>query len=331
MNWHAVDDWKAHAAFLVLGVGSIGKRHIANLRHLGVRHIWAYDPQAERVAEAEARWEVRGFTDLEAALAAGPQAVLVCSPPVFHIPQALAAAQAGAHLFIEKPLAASLEGVDALQAEVDARGLRVLVGCNFRFHPGLQRLHALIRDGALGQVLFARAEFGQYLPDWHPWEDYRRGYSARRDLGGGVVLDRIHELDYLVWLFGPVEQAQGWVWHTGSLEIETEDLAEAWLRFASGVRASLHVDYLNRRYTCRAEVVGTEGTAWWDFGEHTLRVYRAATQEEQTWSWPRYQVNDMYVAEMVHFLRVLAGEEESVKDLRQARHILETALRLKMP
>ena len=117
--------------------------------------------------------------------------------------------------------------------------------------------------------------------------------------------------------------------HTGTLEIETEDLAEGWLRFRSGVTASLHVDYLNRRYTCRAEVLGTEGTAWWDFGSHTLRVYRAATQEEQTWSWPRYQVNDMYLAEMEHFLRLLAGEEESLKDLRQARHILETAMILR--
>lgn len=315
--------------FLVLGAGSIGKRHIANLRHLGVEHLWVYDPQAERMAEARARWGVRPFERLEEALAAGPYAVLVCSPPVYHIPQALAAARAGAHLFIEKPLAASLDGVDELLAEVETRGLRTLVGCNFRFHPGLQRLRALLAQGTLGEVLFARAVFGQYLPDWHPWEDYRRGYSARRDLGGGIVLDRIHELDYLVWLFGPVAQARGLVVHTGSLEIETEDLAEGWLRFQNGVTASLHVDYLNRRYTCRAEVLGTEGTAWWDFGSHSLRVYRAGTQEEQTWAWPRYQVNEMYVAEMAHFLRVLAGEEESLKDLRQARHILETALTLR--
>ena len=98
-EWNSVETWKSEAPFLVVGVGSIGKRHIANLRQLGVRHIWAYDPQAERVAEAEARWGVRGFADLEAALAAGPRAVLVCSPPVYHIPQALAAARAGAHLF----------------------------------------------------------------------------------------------------------------------------------------------------------------------------------------------------------------------------------------
>ena len=327
----SMDDWKAHASFLVLGAGSIGKRHMANLRTLGVEHIGVYDPQVERMAEAESRWGVRTFPSLEAALETRPQAVLVCSPPVYHIAQALAAAEAGAHLFLEKPLAASLDGVDDLLAAVEARNLRTLVGCNFRFHPGMQRLKALLAEGALGEVIFARAEFGQYLPDWHPWEDYRRGYSARRDLGGGIVLDRIHELDYLVWLFGPVEQVQGLVLHTGTLEIETEDLAEGWLRFHSGVTASLHTDYLNRRYTCRAEVLGTEGTAWWDFGEHTLRLYRAESGEMLSWSWPRYDVNAMYVAEMAHFLRVLAGEEESIKDLTQARHILEAALRLKMP
>lgn len=324
-----VDDIRTTWPFLVLGVGSIGKRHLGNLHHLGVRHLWAYDPQPQRVAEAESRWGVRGFADLEEALAAGPKAVLVCSPPVYHIPQALAAARAGAHLFIEKPLAASLAGVDDLVAEVEARGLRTLVGCNFRFHPGLQRLRALLTEGALGEVLFARAVFGQYLPDWHPWEDYRQGYSARRDLGGGIVLDRIHELDYLVWLFGPVAQARGLVLHTGTLDIETEDLAEGWLRFRSGVTASLHVDYLNRRYTCRAEVLGTAGTAWWDFASHSLRLYQAATREEHTWAWPHLSVNAMYVDEMRHFLRLLAGEETSLKDIRQARHILQTALDLR--
>ncbi len=315
--------------FLVLGVGSIGKRHIANLRKVGVRRIWAYDPQTERVAEAEARWGVRGFSSLEAALAAGPRAVFVCSPPVYHMEQALAAARRNAHLFIEKPLSASLEGVDTLIAEVEARGLRTLVGCNFRFHPGLERLKTLVEEGALGRVVFARAEFGQYLPDWHPWEDYRHGYSARRDLGGGVVLDRIHEIDYLVWLFGPVVEVNGLVGQWGDLEIETEDLAEAWLRFASGVIATVHVDYLNRTYTCRAEVLGTQGTAWWSFAPHEARIFRAQERQTQAWSWPLYQVNDMYLAQTEHFLRVLAGEEPSRKDVRQARHILQVALAVK--
>ncbi len=323
------DDIRAQWPFLVVGVGSIGKRHIANLRRAGVRRIWAYDPQRERVDEAEARWGVRGFASLEDALAAGPKAALICSPPVYHIPQALAAARAGAHLFIEKPLSASLEGVDDLIAEVEARGLRTLVGCNFRFHPGLQRLKALVDQGALGRVIFARAEFGQYLPDWHPWEDYRQGYSARRDLGGGVVLDRIHEIDYLVWLFGPVEEVTGLVGQWGDLDIETEDLAEAWLRFRSGVVAAVHVDYLNRTYTCRAEVLGARGTAWWSFAPHEARIFDADRAETQSWAWPRYQVNDMYLAETEHFLRVLAGLEPSAKDLRQARHILQVALAVK--
>lgn len=323
------DDIRAHWPFLVVGVGSIGRRHIANLRRLGVRRLWAYDPQRERVDEVEARWGVRGFASLDEALAAGPKVVWICSPPVYHIPQALAAARAGAHLFIEKPLSASLEGVDALIAEVEARNLRTLVGCNFRFHPGLQRLKALVTREALGRVIFARAEFGQYLPDWHPWEDYRQGYSARRALGGGVVLDRIHEVDYLVWLFGPVEEVTGLVGQWGGLDIETEDLAEAWLRFRSGVVAAVHVDYLNRTYTCRAELVGSTGTAWWSFLPHETRLYDATQRETRAWAWPQYEINQMYLDQARHFLRVLAGEEESQKDVRQARHILEVALAIK--
>ncbi len=322
----ALQKWLDEATFLIVGCGSIGRRHARNLKALGARRIWTFDVDEAR-AQALAQ-EVGGqaWTQWEAVLEAGPQVALVCSPPVFHIPQALDLARRGVHLFIEKPLAASMEGVDRLVEEVQARGLHTLVGCNFRFHPGLQHLQRWLEEGALGRPLFARATFGQYLPDWHPWEDYRKGYSARRDLGGGVLLDRIHEFDTLWWLFGPVSRVKGWLVHTGSLEIETEDLVEAWLEFRQGTRASVHTDYLNRRYTCRLEVLGTEGTATWSFAPHEVRLYRGKTGEEERIAWPRYDWNAMYVEEMKHFLRVLAGLEESMKPLSQARDLLRAVL-----
>ncbi len=328
MSWPEpeVQLWLEEAVFLIVGCGSIGRRHARNLKHLGARRIWTFDVDMERAQTLAREVDGQAWNQWEDVLRAGPQVALVCTPPVYHIPQSLDLARHGVHLFIEKPLAPSLDGIEQLMAEVQTRHLHTLVGCNFRFHPGLQRLHQWLQEGELGRPLFARATFGQYLPDWHPWEDYRQGYSAQRALGGGVLLDRIHEFDTLWWLFGPVKRVQGWLTHTGTLDIETEDLVEAWLEFQQGVRASVHTDYLNRRYTCRLEVVGTEGSATWSFAPHEVERYRADRKETHRITWPRYEGNEMYIEEMKHFLRVLAGLEEAVKPLEQARDLLAAVL-----
>lgn len=320
--------WLNEAVFLVVGCGSIGRRHARNLKALGVRHIWTYDVDAARAQSLAEEVGGLAWTDWDAVLQAGPQVALICTPPVFHIPQALDLARQGIHLFIEKPLAADLTGVDDLVNTVQTHHLHTLVGCNFRFHPGLQRLRDWLNEGRLGKPLFARATFGQFLPDWHPWEDYRHGYSARRDLGGGVLLDRIHEFDTLWWLFGPFHQVMGWINHTGTLEIETEDLVEAWLTFRNhDLRASVHTDYLNREYTCTLDVLGTEGTARWSYAPHMLELYRPGPEPmRERLEWPHYDGNTMYVEEMRHFLRVLAGLEPSMKPVEQARALLRGVL-----
>jgi len=200
---------------LVAGLGGIGQRHVRNLRHLfGAEvEIDAYrvrrqtpvlTSRFEVVADAQldAHYGVRSFDDLDEALARRPTAVFVCNPSSLHVPVALAAAGAGCHLFIEKPLAASWEGVDALAELVDARGLVTLVGFQMRFHPCLRQLRDLLGQSRIGSVVSVQAEIGEYLPGWHPYEDHRQMYAARRDLGGGVVLAQIHELDYIYWLFG---------------------------------------------------------------------------------------------------------------------------------
>lgn len=173
--------------FLIAGLGSIGRRHLRNLLALGERDILFYRTYRSTIADDE----FAGFrveTNLEAALASGVQAVIIVNPTSLHLDVAVPAAQAGCHLLIEKPLSHSLDGIDRLQEALKASGAQVLMGFQFRFHPGLQRIAQLLQAGAIGRPVSARAQWGEYLPAWHPWEDYRLGYSARQDLGGGVVL-----------------------------------------------------------------------------------------------------------------------------------------------
>lgn len=313
--------------FLIVGFGSIGKRHLLNLRELGAAHICVFDVREER-RQAAQQLGVMTFEDLASAFR-DAQVALICTPTRFHLEHALAAARGNCDLFIEKPLADTTDGLNELLQEVRKRGLVTLVGCNFRFHPGLVHVKRLLQDRAVGTRISARAQFGQYLPDWHPWEDYRQGYSARQSLGGGVVLDRIHEFDSLQWLLGPVAGVYAALGHQSHLETDTEDVAEVILRFTDGTLGSVHLDYVRRTYDCSLEIVGEEGTIQWWFQKNKVNWYLANDGAWHSIEWPGYQVNDMYLAELRHFLACLERQERPMVDVEMAKEVLEIALACK--
>ncbi|MCS7002316.1 MAG: Gfo/Idh/MocA family oxidoreductase [Dehalococcoidia bacterium] len=316
--------------FLVVGCGSIGKRHLRNLLTLNATDIIAVDTRPDRRADVEYQYGVATYPTLEAALATGPTVAVIAAPTSLHLPIARAAAEAGCDLFIEKPLADTMVGVEALCRIARARNLTTLVGCNLRFHPGLATVKRLIDDGAVGRVVSARVQFGQYLPDWHPWEDYRLGYSARKELGGGVILDAIHEIDYARWLLGEVSAVACFAGTLTTLDISTEDTAAILLRFASGAIGEAHLDYVQRVYSRDCQIVGEEGTIRWDFRDGAVSLYTAATREWQTFPLPPdWDVNTMYVDEMRHFLACLRGEEEPIHDVVDAARTLAVALAAK--
>jgi predicted dehydrogenase len=316
--------------FLVVGCGSIGKRHIRNLKALRVGDIIAHDVQPERCREVQQECGVEAHTKLEDALAQEPEIALICTPTRLHIPPALSAARSGCHLFIEKPLSHSLEDVDELVDIVTRKNLVTLVGCNLRFHPGIVMIKELLDKKSVGKVVCARVQTGQYLPDWHPWGDYRKGYSANCSLGGGAILDGIHELDYITWFLGKPSQVFCFSGRLSSLEIDTEDTAEVLLQLKSGAIVEVHLDYIQRSYGRSCQIIGEEGTILWDFNEKQVRFYSAKTGRWQ--AFPErfdYDMNDMYIEEMKHFLQCVEGKAKPMQDIAHAEKILEIALAAK--
>ncbi len=311
--------------FLVIGCGSIGKRHIRNLRTAGAVNIAACDPSEERRNEAAKLYGVDPYPDIESALEKGVDVALVCSPTSMHLDQTFTLVRAGCHLFVEKPVSHTLEGLDKISDEIQKRKLKTLVGCNFRFHPGLVKAHELLEEGVMGRVMSVRANFGQYLPDWHPWEDYRNGYSANKDLGGGVLLDRIHEIDYTRWLFGGVKSVTAMIDKISSLEIDTEDTVEMIVRFESGAIGSIHLDYLRRFSDCSLDVTCENGVVVWSFHANCVRWYISENKKWEEAQWPDYDANDMYLAQTRHFLDILAGNVKSCQDYDQGMQALKIA------
>lgn len=314
---------------LVVGCGSIGKRHLRNLKALNAGELLAFDPSAERLREAREQSGAAPVQTLAEGLAAKPDIVLIATPNSIHVGPALEAARAGCHLFIEKPLSHTLAGLDELEAAVTKGKLRALVGCNWRFHPGIAAIKKFVAGGELGKPWTARIAAGFYLPDWHPGEDYRQGYSARRELGGGITLDAIHQIDYALWLFGAARSVTGVAAKVSDLQIDVEDTADLIIRHDSGTVSNIHLDYLQRSYVHTASVSCSEGSLEWSIAEPVLRVYRAKMKAWETVALPNEDVNEMYLTEMRHLLACVKTGHETQNGIPEARRALETALKAK--
>lgn len=316
--------------FLVIGCGSIGQRHIRNLLSLQAGDILAVDLDEHRLDQVPRQGNVKTFERLADVWAEHPDVAFITTPTSLHLPLALEAAHHSCRLFIEKPLSHNMDGVDELLDAVKSKKLVTLVGCNMRFHPGLTQIRKLLNERAIGHVVAARVEMGQYLPDYHPSEDYRQSYSARQELGGGIILDAIHELDYLRWLLGEVEEVFCYAGHLTHLEIDTEDVAAILLRFRNGAIGEVYLDYIQRAYCRSCQFIGEEGTIIWNYSTGQVKMYLASIGSWTVYDQPPdWEPNQMYLDELSHFLGCVRKEEASMLDVFQGKRVLEIALAAK--
>ncbi len=313
------------------GCGSIGRRHAKNLMSLGNFDILAYDVSEERLDRIQSELPVKLTKDIVSALSTGIDALLVCSPTKYHVPQALEAVKRGIPTFIEKPLSDSLDRVDDLLLLADQKDVPILVGCNFRFDSGFTVIRESLTCGLIGRPLAARAHFGQFLPNWRPDQDYRLSYSGKQSLGGGVILDQVHEIDYITCLLGQPDSVLCMAKRVSDLEIDTEDTAEILLWLNSGVLASIHVDCIRPVYDRSLEIVGTEGILQWRFQDNFVQHFGSHSREWKILSdSKKHDFNAMYVSEMHHFLEILARRETPLQDGRRGKEVLEIALAAKL-
>lgn len=317
---------------VVVGAGSIGQRHMHNLLALGHDVVAVLDPSEARREEAHrlalAHCLVTG--DEDAAFGRDADAAVICSPNHRHLAQARAAVRRGWHVFVEKPLSHTLEGIDELIAEAARRGRTVLVGCNLRFLPSLQLVRRLLEDGRIGRPLSARAHCGYYLPFWRPSTDYRDGYGARQATGGGIILDSIHEFDYLVWLLGLPREVFAYAGKVSTLEIDTEDAADVLLRFDYGTVANVHLDYLQRTYRRSCDLIGEDGVIAWDYIGQTVTIFGKEDRRMEVFQESiNTERNQMFRDEMRHFARCVETGEPPMLDATGARAVLEVALAAK--
>ena len=321
---------------LVVGAGSIGKRHIRNLLAVGIRpeNISVIDPREDRREGAFNLGIKALYEEIDTALRDRKFcASIICSPTSMHIPQALELVGQGVNLLIEKPLSHNLNGAKELIQAANRADVSVLVGYIFRFSPLTAKVVRLLANGAIGKVLYVRGEFSEFLPDWHPYEDYRSFYMAEQSQGGGSLLDQSHVIDLVHYLCGSFRSVYAVNKTLSSLEINADDFAELIVTLEDGIIASIHTDIFGRDYKKQLEIKGEEGNIYWDFYANTVSIYRCDSRSCETYKQFPTDFNLTYIDEIRHFLACCEKKEQPLASLQngiETMSIIEAAKRSRL-
>ncbi len=293
---------------LVAGYGSIGRRHLRNLRQLGQNDLILLRSHRSTLPDDEIKG-IPVVTNMAEAMAMKPAGVVVATPTALHMDTAVPAAEAGCTILLEKPVSDNFSRIPELRKALETNNGKLLMGFQYRFHPGLIRVKELLKAGAIGKPLSFHIEYGEYLPGWHPWEDYRKSYSATKELGGGVALTLIHPLDYLRWILGDPAWIWGFSGKISDLEIEVDDIAEIGIELANGMVGTVHLDYYSRPTRNFMEISGSEGIMRWTNDDSTVRVKNISSAQEQIFA-PEggFERNQLFLAEDQKFIDMAAGK-----------------------
>ncbi|MHB8163406.1 MAG: Gfo/Idh/MocA family protein [Methanoregula sp.] len=315
--------------YLVAGFGSIGKRHLENIKSIDSDAsvtIWHTHSSLPRLQTPDLHGDHTVYS-FEEAIQTKPDVAFITNPASFHIPLARLLANEGIDLFIEKPLSSNLQGVAELQRIHDEKKNVIMIGYNLRFHHPFQVMKRNLEMGSIGKIISFRAEVGQYLPDWRPDSDYRNSVSARKDLGGGAVFELSHELDYVRWFLGEVRSVISHVSRSSDLAIDVEDTADIIMEFANGAVGNVHLDMVQRFPTRYCRIIGSDGTLFWDGTNDSVSQYSAKTREWSVLSPPqKIDRNEMYLSEIRHFIECVKTRNNPLIGIDDGKKVLEIAI-----
>lgn len=300
---------------VLIGYGSIGKRHVSNLLKISKIEIIICTKQKIRNPSTKKIKIVKSVSDC---IKEKPDIGIVSNESSFHLKIAIKLASAGIDLFVEKPLSNSLSGTKELVSMIKKNNLVTQMGCQLRFHKCLNEIKQLVLNKKLGKIISVRAECGSYLPDWHPSEDYRKSYASRKDLGGGVILTNIHEIDYLYWFFGEITEVFSIAKNSGNLKISVDDLAVGILKFKNNIIGEIHLDYLQKPENRNCKIVGTKGTLVWESETNLVKFYDNKNKKwSKVFKWSNYDRNQMFKEEIDHFINCVKNRRQSINPIEK--------------
>lgn len=298
---------------LIIGFGSIAQKHMSVLYKLKP------DCEAYALRSSHLSKDINGVKSLHSwkEVPDDIDFILITNPTSEHYYTIKKCLDFKAPLFIEKPPFKDLGGVEELIEEIEEKGIRTYTAFNFRFHPVIKWLK---KNLVVEKVLEVQAYCGSFLPDWRPGRDYRKVYSAKKDLGGGVHLDLIHEMDYLIWLFGEPHSSNSLRSKVSKLEINSCDIACYWLQYKELI-VSVILNYFRRDSKRCLEIVMEDDTWNADLIKSNITdasgkiLYQADTS-----------IGETYFRQMQYFLETLEKKESFMNQLSESTKTLKLSL-----
>lgn len=299
--------------FLVVGLGSMGKRRIRNLKQIGHTDIIGFDTREDRCKEVNEKYHISSFTDISKALQDRPDAMVISTPPDLHMKYAEIAIKNKIHFFTEASVV--LDGMEQVIHQLKEAGIVGLPSCTMRYHPIVVKVNNILKTNRIGKPLTFLYHSGQYLPDWHPWEDYRKFYVSKRETGACREIVPF-ELIWLSSTFGKIDSVFGSKAKLTNLEADIDDIYSVLLEFQNNIRGNLTVDVIARFPYRQLKILGEEGVILADWSDRTVNYY---TKEG---GWNNTKIDDgiieknyihgdgPYVEEMSMFIKSIKGEIE---------------------
>ncbi len=298
----------------VVGAGSIGKRHIRNAISIGINqnNIISLDKRDDRIEEVKKLGIKKTYKDFDEALKEDFDAAIICSPTSVHIEQSIKLAKHKKHLLIEKPLDSKLDGADELLKISKSNNLKIMIAYIFRFSPAVKFIKEKLNENIIGKILYFRGEFSEYLPDWHPYEDYRTFYMASKEQGGGSILDQCHIMDLSHHLIGKFASVIAINKKISNLEIKADDFSELIVHHKNGVISSIHTDIFGRLHKKGIEIKGESGNIIWDFYKNEVTIYTSKDKKVEIFNKFSSDFNECYIEELKTFIDTFKENRNSI-------------------
>ena len=263
---------------LVIGAGSIGRRHIGLFNKFYSLDI--ADINIKRLRLANKLFKIKkSYTDYKTAIKNNKyEAVAICTPPHLHLKIAEFSVKYNNNLFIEKPLGITIKGWNKISKISKKKNLINYVAYCHRFINFFQRARDLIKKNKIGKILHANMRWGSYLPDWHPCEKYYEFYMAKKNEGGGALLDESHGIDIIRFFLGEVKEVSAFVDKISDLKITSDDLSMLNLKLKKNIYVHVNFDLLARYPRNNFEIIGSKGTIVLDRVENKLKIFQAKTK-----------------------------------------------------
>jgi len=317
---------------LFVGLGGAGQRHLRIFKELlpSETEFSAFrttkktpllnsDFSVNQETTQEQKFDLTSFSSLEEALASKPDLVVISTPSSLHYDVALQAAKQKSHIFIEKPFSHNLDGFAEFQQLVLSNELIFFVSFQRRFHPYMGKIKSFLDEGKIGKILSAHFEVCSYVPEWHKYEDFREMYACKQDLGGGVLLTEIHELDLCTWFFGLPDAVYCSGGNFSDVKLDVEDTAHLTLKYPN-YSVQINLCFMQQHNRRELYIAGAKGYVEWNIEGNQLIFHDYRTNEKEVMTDSNLSNDDQFIAQADEFLDRIPSK--SVNELAKAQNSL---------